>query len=205
MATLTTVRSFLAGRGLAASSPESLLGGLHARRADAGFWRELRGVVGGLQDARVSPRLVEGHERLGGRPLAEMIDALRVALPAERPTLGWVQGLPAAALAAFVVLGTACTGTTDGSGDDTVSGDCQEATTYGVSEAPEDYCALVALVQGASVSSEVKGVLLDCLSNLSAARRAQLLASFESMNDNELASALEELAYSSECDYDPGH
>lgn len=158
-------------------------------------------LIGALDDARVSPRLVAGHPRLDHRPLPEGVRGLRAALPREAPTRSWLAGLPPVAVAAFLVLGTACTGAADASGEEL----CAEADTYGITVEPKTFCELVDLVYAAISDEETRIAILECLADLSAVRRAELLDQFAQLDDEALAAALSDLAYGNECDWESAH
>ncbi|MBZ0271075.1 hypothetical protein K8I61_03500 [bacterium] len=65
----------------------------------------------------------------------------------------------------------------------------------------EIYCALIEIVEQSSISSGEKDDILECLPELSATRRAELLELFQEMDDTELAAYLEGmLDYGAECD-----
>lgn len=195
---LSDLRRWLGRHGVSGSSPDALLADLHARREDGEFWRGVDEMVGALDDARVSPRLVAGHPRLDHRPLPEGVRGLRAALPREVPARSWLAGLPPVAVAAFLVLGAACTGAAD-------EELCAEAETYGVTSARETYCELVDLVNGAITDEYTRTALFECLADLSVARRAELLDQFAQLDDEALAAALSDLAYSTECDWETAH
>ncbi len=204
--TLLEIRSFLARRAVApepwsssSAAVDALLELLRARRDDPVFWRELEELVERLDDARVHPRLLEGAEVLGRATVAELLEALREALPPEETSArSWIRGIDAArALAAFLLLGAAvgCPPT------DSEYEACAEAPD-GLSEAnSEVYCDLVALVDDSDVDSATQAEVLDCLPGMTDTERRDLLDAFLDYNDEELASALEQMAL--DCD-DPG-
>lgn len=204
--TLHDVRDFLHAQGAdlapwtpAAETVEALLALLRQRRDDEAFWTELAGLLEQLEDARVRPELIRGAEVLDGAAAGELLTALRRALPQVDAPAGdrsWLRGASAAkVLAAVLLLGTAVGCPPNQGVVDDCSIEDQELT-----ESEQIYCELVGMVDDAGVSSGVANDVLDCLPMLSTVRREQLVEEFRSLTDQELAEALQDLAWSQECD-----
>lgn len=216
--TLHEIRDFLAAQAVgpapwspARSAVDALYALLRERRGDPGFWAALETLVARLQDARVRPEVIRGSDVLGHATTAELLAALRDALPAKDDGPGearaWARTTSEArALAAFLLLGTAvaCTpqlGDDDDDDDTTEATGCPEAP-QGLSDHNTDvYCELVDIVRNADVPTWTRDDVLDCLPSLSSAYREELLEMFREYSDSQLANALSELA--DDC-YPPG-
>jgi len=204
--TLHDVRDFLTARG-AAPSPwataseviEALLALLRRRQHDDRFWEELERLLERLEDARVRPELIRGAEVLDGAEVGELLRDLRRALPASAGASGggWIRGARAAkVLAALLLLGTAV-GCQPYYG---VVSDCS-VDQAGLNPDEKVYCELVGMVEDSDVEDDVASDVLGCLPERSAVRRQQLVQQFRNLSDEELADALEDLAWSRECDF----
>ena len=204
--TLIEIRDFLEAHGGGPgpwSSSESAIDGLlellRERADDDDFWQELTGLIGRLHDARVHPRLLGGSDLVDGATTAELVAKLRTALPQQpTPARGWGASLRGAgALAAFLVLGTAvsCQPSLGGGDGDP---DCPEAPAGLTEGNAEVYCELADFVNEADVSEATRDDVFDCLPEMSNAERLDLLDAFRDYTDEELATALEELAL--DCD-----
>ena len=210
-ATLHDIRSFLAthGRDVPAWSPSSkpfdaLVGLLAERRDDERFWQDLAALTRRIENQRVRPSAFAGV--LGGGEVDRLLRELREAMPTEPDTApvstrSWAATLNASALAGFILLG-AMVGC-----DDPVppgEGACEAAENYdivGVDE-QEVFCELAAIIDESSASDWVRDTLMECLPELSADDRADLLDGFLDASDDELAVLLENLAFSPTCDDD---
>lgn len=208
---LHDVRRFLADQsaGTAPWTPsgatvDALLTLLRERRHDEAFWVELRGLLERLEDSRVRPELIQGAEVLGGAAVGKLLATLRDALPEnDAPAGSWIRGASAAhVLAALLLLGTAgCAPMLGAGGAPGVDGECSQAQELALDEEDTDvYCELVDLVEDADVSTSVRADVLDCLPSLSATYREYLVNQFRTYSDVELADALQDLAWSDECD-----
>jgi len=211
--TLHDIRTFLAthGQHVEAWSPsnkplDALVGLLAERRDDERFWRDLSGLTRRIENERVNPSVFAGCEALGGGDVDRLLRELREAMPADSDTgpvatRSWAATLNATALAGFVLLG-AMVGC-----DDPVQegeGACEAAEVYDIvgEDEQEVFCELVAIIDDSSSSDWVYETLMECIPTLSEDLRSSLLDDFLEASDDELASLLEELAYSPACDDD---
>ncbi len=214
---LHQIRAFLDrhGAGIPAwSEPERAVDALYAllreRRDDPVFWAELSELTRRLDDARVSPELVDGSEVLGLGSIDRLLVELRESLPATerapRTAREWVgAGLGLGALASFLVLGAAigCPAPNhpDVGDDDTSYTPCAEATDAGIQDEAEQrvYCDLVDLIETAEIPPDVRDDLLACLPELGAEERENLLDQFENASEDDLAELLLDLAETEPC------
>ena len=222
---LHEVRSFLVDQGVAsppwssgAEAVDALYALLRERRDDEAFWGRLEGLLTRLEDARVRPELISGADVLGGAAVGQLLIDLRLALPAggDGPTdaRSWARGATAArALAAFLLLGAAvgCQPQLNGGDDDDVAGvdddddvgTCDEAEALELEGDDADvYCELLEIIEGADVPTSIRLDVLECLPRLSAEARETLVESFRTMDEEELADALQDLAWSWLCNPD---
>ena len=220
---LHQIRAFLDrhGAGIPAwSEPERAVDALYellrARRDDPVFWAELADLTRRLDDDRVRPELIDGSEVLGLRSVDNLLTELRSALPTAdrgpRTAREWVgAGLGLGALASFLLLGASIgcpapnhPGVNDDDDDDDDSTEytpCVEATEAGVEDEDEQrvYCDLVDLIESAEIPPSIREELLDCLHELGAEERSDLLDEFENASEEELADLLAQLAASEDC------
>ncbi len=194
---------------------------LRERRGDERFWKGLSGLAVRLDDARVSPALIEGSEVLGGVTVDQLIDDLRASLPAHgagpRDTRSWTaSSVGITALAAFALLGTSLgcdplgagpgakdSGVPNGSLQpyENIEEACEEAIEAGVDGLWDAavYCEIVEIIEGADVGENLKTFLLDCLPEYARDEREDLLDAFVDADDAELVEMLEDMAWSSPC------
>lgn len=173
---------------------DALLALLQENRDNDGFWLSLSQLLRRLEDRRISPALIDGNEALDGASLEDVLTALRQVLhtPSSMGLSVFRQLRP---LVGFAVLGIALFGCGDKSEQD-----CDEADGLGLSEdATSVYCALLTLINESDGTDADKNDLIDCLPDLSDARRAELLAEFETASDQELADLIASMASGSEC------
>ncbi|MCP4604598.1 MAG: hypothetical protein GY847_29430 [Proteobacteria bacterium] len=219
---LIEVREFLMKEGYGPtpwSPPKSVIDSLYTvlntRKDDDSFWSELSGLTRHLEDRRFHPLRLDGLEVLDGKAVDKLIGDLRYSLPGgngKGPSLkNWIQSsVSVTALSGFLLLGTAmgCDGPTESSNGDTDTGTeeglCQEAKDEDISEAEgEIYCDLVSLIKQANITNDEKGIMFDCLPGLDAAYREELLTTFQSLSDDDLAEELEWMAMPcGDCDPD---
>jgi hypothetical protein len=222
---LHEVRAFLFEQGAAtppwtsgAAAVDALYALLRERRDDERFWVRLEALLERLEDVRVRPELITGAEALGGAAVGQLLSELRGALPPSDDgpddARSWARGASAArVLAAFLLLGTAVgcqpqlnRGDDDdiaGANDDDDVGICVEAVALELEGNDADvYCELLELIEGADVPTSIRLDVLECLPILSAATRAALVDQFRTLDDDELAEALQELAWSWPCNAD---
>jgi len=173
-------------------SLESLYALLVARRDDPRFWARLEELVRRLEDHRVNlPRLARS-EAFGYATVEKLLADLRADLRkgADLAPVSWkralASSLQATSLAGFLLLGTASASC----GDDSTA-PCSEAADSGISgEDGEIYCELVDIVRDSQLDPMNQDALLECLPDLDAAYREQLLESFQTMDDDALNDAL---------------
>ncbi len=217
--TLQEIRRFLAAHSEAqapwSSSGETLqalYNVLHRHREEDRFWQDLGALVRRLEDRGVHPSLIQGREAYDHRAMDSLLVDLREALPRGDETAGsvssWARSsLMAPALAAFTLLGVAAGCTvpmTSGDDDDNDATpvelcDQAEALGYGEEEG-QVYCELLEIIDGSSASKSDKIDVIDCLETLSSIRREELLTQFQTATEEELATLLDQLAASEECD-----
>lgn len=215
--TLIEIRDFIATHdgeappwGRSGDAVEALYRLLCRHHEDEGFWADLEGLVRRLDDRRFDPSPLRGAELLGDDAIERLVRELRQSLGAtdEAPPPSWQQWLArpagAAALAAFLLLGTA-TACDDGGEDPEVEELCASAEGQGL-EGDDGlvYCELLDIVDLAEISAMERTYLLECLPTLDAAYRAQLLDEFETLTDEQLASRLSDMAWSPPC-YEDAH
>ena len=193
---------------------------LREKRGDDRFWQGLSGLAVRLEDARVSPALIEGSEVLGGGRVDQLIDDLRSSMPVNgdgpRDTRSWTaSSIGITALAAFALLGTSLGCDPLGAGDaDAGAGDdglvtpyehideaCEEAIDGGVVDVYNAavYCEIVDIIKVSNVGANLKATLLDCLPEYDTDEREGLLDAFLDADDEELVELLEDMAWSSPC------
>ena len=176
---------------------------LREKRGDDPFWQGLSGLAVRLEDARVSPSLIEGSEVLGGGRVDQLIDDLRSSLPVNgagpRDTRSWTaSSIGITALAAFALLGTSL-------GCEPIGpigpNACDEAVDAGVqtAAAADVYCEIVDIIQDADVHENLKASLLECLPEYANDEREDLLDAFVDADDDQLVELLEDMAWSSPC------
>ena len=197
---LLEVRRFLESEEAAPSpwaepreSLDSLYALLVARRDDAPFWSRLEDLILRLEDRRVDIARLGNSEALGYATVSRLLADLRADLHENdgSASLPWKRllssSLRATSLAAFLLLGTASASC----GDDDSNGPCSEADENGVTGYDADvYCDLVDIINGSDLSSYEKAGLLDCLPELDAAYREELLEAFQSMDEATIAEML---------------
>ena len=115
---------------------------------------------------------------------------------ARGPPRGWIRTRVATtALAAFLLLGASmgCERTSDG---------CDEAQRMGIEDEEEQdvYCDLVAVIESAEMDPDIRNDLLECLPEIAAIYRAELLERFLEADDQTLADMIESIAVSLECE-----
>jgi hypothetical protein len=202
-------------------APESAVEALYAllseRRGDDRFWSELKELTTRLADRRFDPSHFGSCDVLSHVTVDRLIDDLRAELGNQSGdcsgrSLGhWLcNTVGAAALAGFLLLGTAV-GCDDGGGGESSDNEsqggalCVDAVTAQVEGADgEIFCELVNIVNTSALSDQTRSVLLDCLPDLDAMYRAQLLETFETMADPDLADYLTSMASSTGVCGDPG-
>lgn len=186
---------------------------LREKRGDDRFWKGLSGLAVRLEDARVSPALIQGTEVLGGARVDQLIDDLRASLPVNgdgpRDTRAWTaSSIGITALAAFALLGTSLGCEPLGPGGsgssyqyDNLDEACSEAVDAGIDDVDEAevYCEIVDIIDSSDVGANLKASLLDCLPEYAADEREDLLDAFLNATDDELVELLEDMAWSSPC------
>lgn len=182
------------------SNVEALYALLEEKRDDDLFWHRLRSLVQRIEDSRVDLVRLGFCEALGYSTVEKMLADLRADLRVGRDATSkpWKQAiassLRATALAGFLLLGVASAAC-----DDEL---CDEADYAGISgEDGQTYCELVDIIESSSLSSGDKRDMLDCLPELDASYREQLLATFQRLDDGEVASELRDVLESDTCYY----
>ena len=206
---LIEIRDFLHREGCApapwstsGSALERLYDTLRQRQGDELFWSDLRDLTTRLEDRRFTPSRARGWQALGTAVTENLLDELRAGLPpvngAPHPIREWIRSrVSAAALAGFLLLGTA-TACTD---DDNQCRD--EAEAHGLTgEEATVYSALVDFVDGSDLSLDERCAIFECLPDLDASYREGLLEQWQTMDDDQLGWRLDSLL--NLCDYDDG-
>ena len=210
--TLHDIRNFLAAQGHAVPAwsssrrpLEALYEVLQQQRHDEGFWRDLAALTNRIEDARLRPSAFAGCEALGNADVDGLLTDLRSALPdtdsGPRPMRSWTATLNATALAGFILLG-AVVGC-----DDPVTPDealCDAAAEYDIAGDDEQavFCELCDIIDESASSDWVHETLMECIPEMSADAREDLLDEFVNASDEDLANILIGLAQSPECDDD---
>jgi hypothetical protein len=203
---LLEIRRFLEAEKAAPSpwaepseSLESLYALLVARRDDPLFWSRLQDLVLRLEDHRADLSRIGNSEAFGYATVEKLLEDLRADLCGNTVSapISWKTALSsslrATSLAAFLLLGAA-TASCGGDSEPDLDGLCDEAVANGVSGTEgEVYCDLVDIINGSTLSGAAKADLLDCLPDLDALYRAQLLDDFQTMDDAEIAAYLQEM------------
>jgi hypothetical protein len=199
--TLQQIRDFLRRENAAPppwtrpeGSVEALYDLLRLRRDDERFWASLKDLASRLEDRRFDAARLGACEVLGHATLDRLLDDLRASLDAPgKPRLpDWLRsGVSAAALMAFLVLGTA-TACAPADPAGTEDGTCGEAIANSIPAGEAGtYCELVEIIKAAAITAETKQILLDCLPDLDAAYREELLDQFVNSTDEQIASILD--------------
>lgn len=213
---LHDIRSFLDTHGhpVPAWSPaqtplEALYRLLRDRRGDDALWSDLNALTRAVAEARLRP-----DHALDAADVSDLLAELRHALEESPgrdplPLRRWAATAPIAALSGFLLLGAAMGCTTPGNDDDddddsaVAEQACQEAIDHEIPQAEQDvFCQLVDLIEGASVGDGTREQLMECLPELSAEQREELLDAFVAASDEELAGLLEDAAFSQLCGWD---
>jgi len=205
---------------------------LTERRDDDLFWARLGDLASRLADRRFCSAALARVEALDGATVDRLLEDLRASIGGasepRRTLKDWLgSAISVAALTGFLLLGTAagCAEDDDDQGSDSdVDSDsdsdsdtdsdtdtdtddlCDEAIGHGFSGAEgEIYCDLIEIIEEADVADWIKQQLYECLPELDADYRANLLEQFQSMSDAELAAYLQDMvAYGGVCYDDTG-
>ncbi len=216
---LSEIRDFLRAEGcsvppwsVSRRTVDSLFALIKYKRNDEFFWRELKTLTDRLEDRRFSHATLYNSDVLAGHSLNDLIDDLKRSLgrpeQKNRNLRDWTTGtISAAALAGFLFLGMA-TGCDDN--DDSESATDSDSDSDSDSDTDTDtdtlcdsavelsilghdgqvYCDLIDIINEANIEGWEKTELLDCLPDLDAAYREQLLTQFQEMDDQEIAAYL---------------
>lgn len=224
---LTEIRDFLAAEGCAPepwSTPEAALQRLYAllveRNDDERFWARLKELTRRLDRGRFDPSALPEFETLGSAAVDRLVDDLRKSLgdgdgDKSQRTLGqWLSSNAGMALVAFLMFGISISCADDEPEPEptwTVNNwSCQaQADYYDITDDDERdrLCSLGDYVNGADVYDSDKNLMLDCLPDLSAAYRMELLDQFQNATAEELNDILTEMtAWGGTCEEDySGH
>jgi hypothetical protein len=175
---------------------------LRRRHADDALWNDLSTLTSTVATSRRSSGGALSHAAIDG-----LLDELRHTLGQDTTTVPlrrWATTAPIAALSGFLLLGAAMGCTTPGNDDDdddsaTQEAICQEAIDHEIPEAEADvFCQIVDIIESSSGNDAIREQLMECLTDLSADQRQELLDAFLTAGADELAELLEEAAYSGE-------
>jgi hypothetical protein len=208
---------------------ERLYAALADKKGDERFWHELKALLARLEDRRFNAQALAGSEALPAATTDEIMDDLRAALGMSDGLRmkRWIsRPIGTAAILAFLLLGSAVGCKDSGDDDDTAAaaeadddddayygndddatGDddavCQQAQWENFTgKEGQVFCELIDIVEEANIASWAKEILLDCLPELGATVRANLLEQFQTMNDEQIVDKLEDLVdYGGPCYY----
>ena len=189
---------------------EHLYGALCAKREDQKFWFELQDLVNRLDDLRFDRAAFDGADAFRGTTLSHLMTDLRNSLDGGSRGGGirrWAsRSLCVAALFSFLLLGVAA-GCSNDSGDDDDNDDsaampADDDTAYLFDSCPqadaegilgydgEVFCVLIDIINAADLPAATKNDLLECLPQLDADYRADLLEVFQTLTDEQIADYL---------------
>jgi hypothetical protein len=201
---LHEIRDFLGRHGGAPpawSDPATPLDALYRllkeRREDPLFWADLADLTRRLEDARLRGDLAVAGGLEPARVdqlLADLRENLPVNGDGPRNVRAWVgSGVGLAAVAGFVLLGASLGCPTTAL--------CPEAGDAGIADDEQTvFCSLVEIIDSAEINESAKTDLIDCLPNLNAEDREDLLDEFENASEDELVELLMEMAATNDCD-----
>ncbi len=187
---------------------EALYRLLRDRQGDDALWSDLTALTRAVAEARLRP-----DHALEPADVDDLLAELRHTVGGPSggdplPLRRWAATAPIAALSGFLLLGAAMGCTTPGNDDDdddsaVVEQPCQEAIDHEIPAAEQDvFCQLVDIIEAASVGDGTREQLMECLPELSAEQREELLDAFLAASDEELAGLLEDTAFSQLCGWE---
>lgn len=173
---------------------------LRQRHGDDALWSDLAALTRTVAASRLRP-----DGALARAEVDDLLNELRHTLAEDDPAVPmrrWAATAPIAALSGFLLLGAAMGCTTPANDDDDSSNEqaiCTEAIDHEIPEAEADvFCQIVDIIESSSGNDAVREQLMECLPELSAEQRQELLDAFLTASEAELADLLEETAYSGE-------
>ena len=179
---------------------DQLYDALNEKRDDLLFWTDLKSLVRRLEDRRFDQTIFSNSTAFQNATLDQLLDDLRRSLgDGDGGSSGgnnsdikrWAKkSISATALFSFLLLGVAV-GCNEDDGDDKDSALCAEAEDERLTgQEGEVFCDLVDIIRNADIPSVTKMELLECLPELDATYREEILEMFQSMTDQEIADYL---------------
>jgi hypothetical protein len=175
---------------------------LRQRQGDDALWNDLTTLTRTVAESRLNP-----DGALARADVDDLLAELRNTLGEDRasvPLRRWAASAPIAALSGFLLLGAAMGCTTPANDDDDDDSAFQQnmCTAAIENEIPASeadvFCQIVDIIEASSANDAIREQLMECLPELSAEQRQELLDAFLTASGEELADLLEQTAYSGE-------
>ncbi len=175
---------------------------LRGRQGDDALWNDLTTLTRTVAESRL-----RSDGALARADVDDLLAELRHTLGRDEeavPLRRWAATAPLAALSGLLLLGAAMGCTTPANDDDDDDSTfqqsiCTEAIENDIPASEADvFCQIVDIIESSSANDAIREQLMECLPELSAEQRQELLDAFLTASGEELADLLEQTAYSGE-------